>query len=391
MITERKQVAIVVQRYGHEVLGGSESLAMSIARSFEGVCDVDVLTTCAVDYLTWNNELPEGDTRDGEATVKRFCVDRPRSPWFSPYNVLIKRLPHTRAMEERWLKMQGPYSSRLLDYISQNKNRYGVFIFVTYLYATTYYGMKAAGDRAVLVPTAHDEPFIRFGMYRDMFRSARKIIYLTPEEKSFSDGLFGLDSGKSEVIGVPVEMHGGSAEAFRGKFGIEGDFILYVGRIDKMKGLDRLTAYFQKYAEERGGDIKLVLCGKGSMKLPDSGLIVPLGYLSEEDKFGAMKAAIATVQPSRFESYSIVVIESMLCGTPVLVNGNCQVLRGHCARSGAGECYDSYEEFAEALDRLRRPAVRSDLGERGRTYAETYYSVDGIRRQYISTIDGLIS
>lgn len=390
---DSKRIAIVVQRYGADVLGGSESLARSVAHCLASAYKVDVLTTCASDYMTWNNVFPDGESNDGPVRVIRFKTDHPRSRHFNFYNGLMLKMNPIRMMEKLWMRMQGPYSSSINRYMAQHADDYDLFIFFTYLYGTSYYGMKLIGDRAILVPTAHDEPYIRFGIYRDMFLKARKLVFLTEEEQSFVEGMFGLDPGNGEVIGAPLEIPiAVNQTAFREKYGIYGDFILYAGRIDPMKGVDQLLDYFNEYSRGNRRPVKLVLCGHGPMTVPRTDRIIPIGFVPDEDKYAAMSAAIATVQPSLYESYSITAIESMLCATPIMANGKCEVLKGHCEKSGGGLCYTSCEEFAAALDTLlENPSSKELMGKRGLAYAIERYSADAIRKKYISTIEEVIS
>lgn len=386
-----RKVAIVVQRYGKEVLGGAESLAADMAACLSKAYDVEVLTTCALTYETWANYFPAGASTEDGVKIRRFPVDSPRHFMFKPWNLLLRNLPHTRRMERWWMRMQGPYSSGLVRYVADNRDTYDAFVFLTYLYCTTYYCLPLVKDKAVLVPTAHDDPDIRYGLFREMFRGARKLVYLTEEEKDFTDGLFGLDPEKGAVAGAPVKPieH---ARDFRSKYGIEGDFILYAGRLDHMKGLGALLGYFDRYCREENNGLKLVLCGKGPMRVPSDGRVVNIGFVPDAEKHAAMAAAKATVVPSRFESFSYSLLESMLNGTPALANGQCDVLRGHCGRSGGCLCYDSYGSFRGALDRiLDEPGLRKRMGEAGRKYARENYSMEAVGKKYITCIDGLIN
>jgi glycosyltransferase involved in cell wall biosynthesis len=386
------RIAIVVQRYGEAVLGGSESLATDIAACLSRAYEVEVLTTCALSYQTWANHFPAGDSVEHGIRIKRFAVDFPRHPLFTPLNVMLRNVPHPARLEKLWMRMQGPHSSGLARYVAGNGDAYDAFVFVTYLYGTTYYCLPLVKDRSILVPTAHDEPYIRYALFREIFAGAQRIVYLTAEEKTFTDGLFGLDPAKGVVAGAPIGEAGSSAAAFRSKYGIESDFILYAGRLDRMKGVDVLLDYFRRYRRENPGDLKLVLCGDGPLRIPGSARVIRLGYIPPEDLHGAMAAAEATVVPSRFESLSYSLLESLLNGTPALVNGACSVLRGHCERSSACLSYRTYDEFRTALDLLlNEPGLRERLGEAGRTYVRDCYSAEAVGEKYITAIDGLIN
>jgi glycosyltransferase involved in cell wall biosynthesis len=386
------KVAIVVQRYGGEVLGGSEALAADIAACIKKAYDVEVLTTCAKEYETWANDYPAGESIENGVTIRRFAVDAPRHLLFKPLNVLLRNLPHTAGAERLWMRMQGPYSSGLIKYVAEHKDAFDAFVFVTYMYGTTYYCLPLVREKSILVPTAHDEPYIRYGIYGDIFRGAGRLIYLTEEEKAFTDGLFGLDPAKGIVAGAPIAGGTPSPGVFRTKYHIEGDFILYAGRLDRFKGVHILLEYFERYDRESRSGLKLVLCGSGPMRVDGNEHVIVAGFVPPADKYNAMAAALATVVPSKFESFSYSLLESLAVGTPALVNGASAVLKGHCERSGGCACYESYEDFKAALDAIRdEPGVRERMGSAGRNYVREHYSREAVGKKYITTIDGLVN
>ena len=103
------KIAFVIQRYGAEVLGGSEHLCRLVAERLAGSHDVEVLTSCAQDYVTWKNEYPEGADRIRGVTVRRFANARTRDiDAFNVFSSWIYDNPHSRADEMEWLKQQGP-------------------------------------------------------------------------------------------------------------------------------------------------------------------------------------------------------------------------------------------------------------------------------------------
>src|SRR5207249_5671847 len=76
--TPSMKIALIIQRYGAEVLGGSEHLCRLVAERLALQHDVEVLTTCAREYVTWKNDYPEGSDRIRGVTVRRFANARTR-------------------------------------------------------------------------------------------------------------------------------------------------------------------------------------------------------------------------------------------------------------------------------------------------------------------------
>lgn len=351
-----KKVAFVVQRYGAEVNGGAETLARQMAEHLNKEYDVSVLTTKALDYITWEDYYKEDYEVINQVRVRRFPVDKPRN--IKEFSRLCKKVldneKHTLAMEEEWFDKQGPYSPGLIQYIKDNKDNYDVFIFMTYLYYTTVKGLPAVKDKAVLIPTAHDEAPVYLKTFREIFNMPRGIFYLTHEECEFTQKLF----NNSNIInnngygGSGIEIPDSvNADFIKDKYGIE-DYIVYAGRIDVSKGCKELFKYFKKYKRHNKNNLKLVLIGKEVMRVPHNSNIISLGFVSEQEKYDVMAGARALIMPSAFESLSIVVLEALGLGIPVICNGKCDVLKGHCKRSGAGIAYEDYRQFEAAINRV---------------------------------------
>ena len=200
------KIACVIQRYGSEVLGGSEQLCRLVAERLAPTHEVDVLTTCARDYVTWKNEYPEGTDRVRGVTVRRFASARMRDlESFNRYSDWIYNNPHTRADEMEWLKQQGPWCPALTEYLSRHHQQYDVLMFFTYLYATTVQGLAVSPGRSILVPTAHDEPAIKLEIFKDVFNHAAALCYLTDAERKFVQYQFPDRPLLEELVGVGVD------------------------------------------------------------------------------------------------------------------------------------------------------------------------------------------
>ncbi|HEB41656.1 MAG TPA: glycosyltransferase [Candidatus Dependentiae bacterium] len=388
------KIAFVIQRYGQEVNGGAELLCRGVAEHLVDELEIEILTTCAKDYITWKNEYPPGDTVINEVKIKRFPVEKKRNiKKFNRFsNKIFAKNNISEKDEVKWLYMQGPVCPKLLDFIQANKNDYDYFIFFTYLYYTTAMGLPLVAEKSLFVPTAHDELPLQLGIYKNMFRTTQAMIYSTKEEMDLVNQHFNNSSLESEIIGIGVDKPKYSVEAkeFSNKYSIS-NFILFAGRIEEGKGLSELFEFFIKYLESsQNKDLYLVLIGKRHMTIPDHPNILYLGFVTEQDKYNAIAAAKVTVVPSPLESLSIISLEAWLLSKPILVNGRSPVLKGNCQRSNGGLYYDNFADFKEKLNLLLNSKdVREKMGLRGQKYVEDNFSWPVVKRKYLSLLQRL--
>lgn len=377
---KNKKIALVNQRYGLEVNGGSEYYTRQLAEHLSQRYDVEVLTTKALSYDTWENYYEKDVENINGITVRRFDVDKKRSIWGMRINGRLRRYcPKLREKaEERWVEAQGPCSHGLIEYIEQKSEEYDVFIFVTYLYYSTAVGLGKVADKAILLPTAHDEPYIYFDVYRNVFEKAAGLIYLTPEEKQFVEKLFRVTEKPNVVSGSGVDLPEDIDNTrYRTKFNLSDEYIIYVGRIDLEKGCKEMFEAFLKYKKHNPKDkLKLVLMGKAMIDIPKHEDIVYQGFVSEQDKFDGISGAKVLWLPSKYESLSIAVLEAMALGVPVIVNGQCDVLKGHCTRSGAGVYYENIDEAIQKLDWIIH--TDEDVSKKAKKYIEDNYQWENI-------------
>ena len=414
------KVAFIVQRYGAEILGGSEYHCRLVAERLSRQHDVEVLTTCAREYTTWDNAYPEGTDRVRGVTVRRFPNSQTRDlESFNEYSDWIFNNAHSDEDERNWLKQQGPWCPALIEYLKREHTSYDALIFFTYLYAPTVLGLEVDPQRSILVPTAHDEPAIRLALYQRLFSLPTGIAYNTTMERGFLRSLFSIDAKVQEVVGCGVDLpphldlsahsvdedtpNGDIASlasedddapdeepisldtrgaVFRRRHRLYDPFVLYGGRIDPGKGCEELIEYFSSYAEAHG-DATLALMGVKLMPIPEEPFIRFAGMLPEIERLEALQAATVVVVPSPHESLSLLALESFAVGTPILANARSDVLTDHCQRSNAGLYYASREEFVECLRLLMRtPDLRARMGRNGQDYVRTHYSWSAILDKY---------
>jgi len=387
------KVAFVVPRYGDEVFGGAERAAQQLAERLHARTGwtVEALTTCAVDYRTWENWYPEGATELRGVQVHRFASRHGRSADFDEYSGPVLGAPERASAEQQagWIERQGPVCPDLLDAIRATDAE--IVTFHPYLYAPTVLGLALAGDRAVLHPSAHDEVPIRLPLYRDVFAAARALVFWTRDEQAFTNRMFPVGATPQLVLGLGVEPAAGDAEAARAATGL-GDrpYLLCLGRVDDAKGTGPLVRWFAAYKERHPGPLALVLAGPVVTQPPAHPDVVVTGSVDEATKWGLLEAAEVNAVPSTHESFSIVLLEGWVAGRPALVNGACAVTRAHAARSGGGLWFDDYAHFEIALERLTASAsLRAELGAAGQAYARDEYGWPQLIDRYASFLEGV--
>ncbi len=379
MTKKPMRIAIVVQRYGEEVNGGAELHARWLAEHLLPLAEMHVITTCAIDHVMWENAYAPGSTMLNGVHIHRFLVDSPQRSYRSTSG------NHDLFSEFQRIKNQGPYSSTLLEFIEESYDYFDIFIFITYLFAPTRFGLMLVSDKAILVPTAHDEPPLYLPVFRSLFHLPRAIVYNTLPEKLLVNRITRNEKQVKEIIvGIGINVPQDVSESrFREKFKIEGDFVLYIGRIVQAKNVPELFDDFMRFRETYDKPLKLLLGGKSHLDIPAHPDIVHLGFLSEEEKFDAIRAARLIILPSLYESLSMIVLEAWLMKTAVLVNGRCEVLKYQCRQSNGGLYYTSYQEFEIGLTRLlNSPDLCQQLGQQGYQFASHHYNWDTIITKY---------
>ena len=384
------KLAIAVQRYGADINGGAELHARYIAERLARHTEVEVVTTCARDYVSWRNELPPGVEQVHGIPVRRFPVRRERVPQeFGRWSERVFKHEHSIADELAWLESEGPASPGMIEYLASASFDFAILF--SYRYYHAWHAARRIHGKAVLVPTAERDPSIALNIFGPVFRGVRAIMYNSPEERAMIQAAASNHAVPGVVVGVGSDVPERTEPArFRRKYRINRPFAIYIGRIDENKGCRELFEYFQRYAAVFPRGVDLVLVGSRVMSIPVHPRIHDLGFIDDEDKFDALAASDLLIMPSYFESLSMVALEAWALGRPVLANGRCDVLKGQCMRSNAGLYYESFEEFAEALYSLESNGpLHSRLGQNGRDYFRRHYAWSVIERKYLDMLQQL--
>lgn len=388
-----KKIAIIIQRYGEEVSGGGEFYARALSQHLKTKYDVTILTTTSL-KLDFSKYYEAGKTTDKGVTILRFNNSKPRD--FSKIEILNNELNKSLntygktalGLDLEWSDEWGPNCPDLIKYVEKNRDKYDAFIVFTYIYYTAIRTIPIIKDKAIFIPTAHDEFWIRPDIFKQIFNMPRFFGFLTNGEEEFVRKYFKNQNIPSEIIGcgvdLPIKINN---LHFREKYKIKENYIAYVGRVDTSKNCDVLIRYFKKYKKQKNTNLKLIIIGEGNITSDDKDIIFT-GFVSEQEKFDALSGAIATVAPSKYESLCIAVLESFYCKVPVIANGECAILKAHCQNGKTGFTYTSEKEFISMLDYLvENRKLREKMGLAAYEYVQNNYSWDIV----VSKLDKMIN
>ncbi len=402
------KIAIVVQRFHNEIVGGCEAHARQYAELLSSSHEVDVVTTTSLSNDTWENALSPGMSTESGYRVLRFLVGSGRTEsWHGLHELLLDyhrlqldfqqrkdltgaqslntpedsfMLPLVQwspALQEEWVKTQGPCSPDLLEYLQSHKDDYDRFLYFAYLYHPTYAGVQVTPcEKNFLVPTLHDEAAAYlsiFTLYRSRLKS---FLWNTYTEKQFARRLWGECYGDPVAVGIELPL-------LKKEISNSFPYILYAGRMDRGKGCDILVDFFVKYKKEhKNSSLHLLLVGQGNYLPKRRKDLVVTGRVSEDELARLRSGALLFVMPSRMESLSIATLESMAYGLPVLINGESDVLLEHVGQSGGGWSYKNQEEFSRALDLAEtNPGECARRGALGRQYVKEFYSMQSVKER----------
>lgn len=392
------KTAFVIPFYGTDIGGGAEMQCRRLAENLvERGADVEILTTTLRDLTAdWNSPYYDpGVYKVNGVTVRRFHARPTNSDVFNPVNEKIIARADLSIEDELDYSQNAVNSDALFEFIGENKKDY-VYFFIPYLFGTSINGTAVAPEKSVLIPCLHDEGYAALRVIRQMFDRASAALFNSRAEMRLAESLYGgLKHTVPILMGEGVDQFtGADGQRFREKHGL-GDtpFILYVGRRDATKNTPLLVDYFRRYRKMKPErDLKLVLMGPAAVPIPSEieKDTLDLGFVPVEEKRDALAAATILCQPSLMESFSLVIMESWLCGRPVLVHSRCGATTDHALDSGGGLPFGSFPEFYEAADLLiGDPELADRMGRKGREYVLANFSWDVICDRFMKLMDGL--
>lgn len=386
-----RPLAFVVPWYGDDIPGGAEHLCRSYVRHLNkaGIA-VEVITTCVKEFNSnWNkNRYPARTVEKHGIKIHRFPVRHRDGHQFDTVNFKLLNNLSVTAYEEQVFFYESIRSEKMEQFLAREGHKYHL-IFMPYCFGTTFEGLRQVNYRAFLLPCLHNERYAMLRGARKMHESVSGLIFNSKSEQELAASLYTIGRLPQIVLGMGVEADGAAdPKPFRRKYGVNRPYLVCVGRKDVTKNTHVLVGYFSQYLESNpDSELDLVLIGRGDVEVPAkiSNRVHNPGYVSEEMKHSALAGAEVLVQPSARESFSIVLMEAWLAGTPVAVNEYCTVGVEHCRRSNGGLYFGNYVEFEEVVKLLTTDkGLAGRLAANGMNYIQEHYSWDRL-------VDGLVA
>lgn len=392
-----KKIGFVTPWFGMDIPGGAEMELRELVLHLKNTeLQFEILTTCAKSFNSdWNQNIYEGgEYIENGIKVKRFPVDKRDVTAFDRVNAKLMRREKIAREEEETFAREMINSSELYRYMKEYDEEYDLFVFIPYMFGTTYNGVKVNPKKSVLIPCFHDESYFHMSIFRENFSKVAGIVYNAKPEQELTKKHYDVENIDQIVMGIGMETDiCGKAERFRKKYAITEPFILYAGRKDKGKNVDTLIQYYAEYGKRNKTDLQLVLIGGGDIGIPENirDRVHDLGFVDVQDKYDACAAAAFLCQPSHNESFSLVIMESWLCGTPVLVSDACKVTKSFVREANGGLYFRDYYEFEYCtryfLSEKEKACV---LGKQGRAYVLSMFNWDAIIERYISFFETVV-
>ncbi len=391
------KIGFVTPWYGDNIPGGAEAELRGIVKHLQSKAEVEVLTTCVEKFSSdWNKNFHNpGLTEEGGVQVRRFKVRKRNAKAFDDVNYKLMKGLRLTDDEAQIFVDEMVNSDDLYAYMAEHKDEYDFFAYIPYMFGTTYNCIKVCPEKSVLIPCLHDESYIYLKPFKEVFPTIAGMIFLSDPEKELAERVYDLSKVDDRTLGAGVNTEFTSdAQRFRDKFGIKDKFILYAGRKDPGKGVDVLLKFFARYKASHEDGLKLVLIGGGTIDIPKNirDDVMDLGFVDIQDKYDAYAAAELLCQPSFYESFSIVIMESWLAGRPVIVNGKCLVTRSFASQSNGGLWFENYPEFEETVNYIMEHRdIAEQMGTNGRHFVLERFAWDVITNKYLNYFNDLKS
>ncbi len=386
-LAEKKRILVIAPVLTEKFIGGAEIVIKDFISilSASQEYDITVLSTQSNSVDDFNNKIKNMNPKDfgwgDNVKIKRFptlTLTKKLHKWAHQHYSQSSNI----AINEIW-KYSGLTGIGLISYVEKNAHKYDVVYVPHYLYPLSHRLIKLTKNN-IVHPFIHDEPALDNINNKRFFQYATSIIVNSEAEKVILDKHNIPFFAPLKEVGNRIDKPELTQSLLDNEDKILAEFdlspkkyIFYIGRISKMKNVDDLIHWHQTLLKRTSLNIELVIAGKGDpVKVADltelpKGMRA-IGFVSDEQKTVLMKNALAVAQLSILESFSLVMVESWLLRTPVIVNPNCLPIKYNFIKSqSSGQLASNENEYIKAVESLVffSPNKYKEMGDNGYDFA----------------------
>lgn len=390
----------VSPRYGLDIVGGAEYAIRMLAENSQRYANVDarVLTTTAGDERTWSKAYEPGSEEVNNVIVNRYLNDSIDRQKFDQWSQTLLMNP-TRVSDdqfEEFIVNQGPYSVELLQAIEESDA--DAIVFHPMLSSPAAHGIIRAKRPVVLHPALHNERLSYMPGYEHVMRKADLLSFSTRSEQDLANEIYNIHTSRQRVFGFGVDepqINVDIEKSILSKYSLDSkSYAIVIGRVDKGKGSDLVYTLFNDYKSYINDLDSLVFVGpkSESSEVEANNNIFLTGSITDEEKWILLSNARCLISPSVTESFSLVVLEAMSLGIPVLVNGTCGPTLEHVDNSRAGAYFNDASTFVAGLNVVSQDSkLRDSFVEYSKLYVKNNYSWSVLIKNYIAAVEETIS
>ncbi|HYM97666.1 MAG TPA: glycosyltransferase [Candidatus Sulfotelmatobacter sp.] len=363
--------------------------------------------------------------------TRRQSPDDPEMEALAPLSRVIY-LPAGDGLDKYSLYRQVPsFAAQILDFAAAEQITYDLLFSHYWLsgevacllrpelsagWAHIAHTLGAVKNRT-LASGALREPSIRIRVEGEIAQQADLLIASTQDERDDLVDVYGASPDRVFVVPPGVDLatfQPIDRKLARRKIGFGGErLLLFVGRLERLKGVDVAIRALALLRDRRHDDVRLLILGEDSRSggVPDGeesererlkAIAAELGVRDRVDFVGSVAhhelpyfygAADVCVMPSYSESFGLVGLEAQACGCPVVASG-VSGLRSVVRDQVSGYLVDGHDpvDYAERIGRLLSDSeLAQQMGRRGRLLAQRFSwgrTADGLLELFDEMLDG---
>lgn len=384
-------ILFVMAWFGPKVKGGAESVIFNLCLNLAARGEkVEVWTTASSSIESRNNDY-WNDPADKSLPfiIRRFRTNIKSERLFQLAHSYMNQPNQVRLLGEIW-KRTALYGLGMAEALANEEARFSSIHLCHYFGGSTHRLAGIVPSKTILSPFIHDEAAFYHPVMKTLFSKVRGVICNTRAEVNLIEQAnLGILAATCYPIGNGLDLSGKIKDDELSALENKQKQILFIGRLIAEKNLYELLDWIETYNKlHPGEELSLVLAGEGPLakdaRILANPFVKHVGWVTETQKRDLILRSLAVVQPSLLESFSLVLVESWLMKTPVIVHKGCLATRLQVEDSHAGLAVSNAAEFGEAVDRLwGNRSLARDMGDRGLKFALARFTWQEVTRKFL--------